>query len=84
MKTSRLPFGALAALIAMSGYSRAAAPDTSPSHPGAQRAEYQRLTTDWACATLRLYLRERSSTSEEAWEWSHGSWRLLEVVRAQI
>ena len=82
MKTSRLPFGALAALIAMSGSSRAAAPDTPPAHPGAPAAEYQRLTTDWACATLRLYLRERSSTSEEAWEWSHGSWRLLEVVRA--
>ena len=66
MKTSRLPFGALAALIAMSGSSRAAAPDTPPAHLGAQAAEYQRLTTDWACATLRLYLRERSSTSEEA------------------
>jgi hypothetical protein len=82
MKTSRLPFGALAALIAMSGLSRAAAPATPPPYPGAQAAEYQRLTTDWACATLRLYLRERSSTSEEASEWSHGSWRLLEVVRA--
>jgi hypothetical protein len=82
MKTSRLRFGALAAVIAMSGSSRAAAPDTPPAHPGAQAAEYQRLKTDWACATLRLYLRERSSTNEEAWDWSHGSWRLLEVVRA--
>lgn len=82
MKTTRLPFGALAVLIAMSGSSRAAGPDTPPAHPGAQAAEYQRLKTDWACATLRLYLRERSSTNEEAWDWSHGSWRLLEVVRA--
>jgi hypothetical protein len=82
MKAATLPFGALAALIVISGSSHAAAPDIPLAYPGARAAEYQRLKTDWACATLRLYLRQRSSTSEEAWDWSHGSWRLLEVARA--
>ena len=82
MRTSRLPFGALAALIAISGPSLASAPDTPTASSGTRAAQYQRLTTDWACSTLRLYLRERSSTNEEAGDWGQGSWRLLEVVRA--
>jgi hypothetical protein len=73
---------ALAVFIAMSGSLRAAAPDAPPPHPGPQAVEYERLTTNWACATVRLYLRERSSTNEEAWDWNHGAWRLSEVVRA--
>jgi hypothetical protein len=77
-----LLLGAFAVLVAMSGWSRAATADAPPGIPSKQTPEYRRLTTDWACATLRLYLRERSSTTEETWDWSHGSWRLLEVVRA--
>jgi len=82
MRTSRLLFGALAALIAISGPSLASAPDTPTASSGARAAQYRRLTTDWACSTLRLYLRERSSTNEEAGDWGQGSWRLLEVVQA--
>jgi hypothetical protein len=81
-KILRQLFGAFAALIVASDWSGAVTPDTPSANAGAQAAEYQRLTTDWACATLRLYLRERSSTNEEAWDWGQGSWRLLEVVRA--
>jgi len=49
MKTSRLPFGALAVLIANFGLVACTRLRIhQPPYPSAQAAEYQRLTTDWA------------------------------------